>query len=519
MIMENTVRQCNEVFRGGIMDNVFRILLWPIVFCVCVFTFAQEGGGEPVLNNVRKSVIAGAWYPGEPQVLHSTIREYLNAVSVDVIDGDIISLVAPHAGYVYSGQVAAYAYKLLEGKEYEAVVVIGPSHRTYFQGASVYREGGYETPLGVVSIDGALADEIIDGSDMIATVSTAHAQEHSVEIQLPFLQVVLGDFKFVPIVMGSQDRRTCEELADVLYKVIKTRKILVVASSDLSHFHRYDQAVSLDSVMLAHMEKMNSAGLLADLAEGNCEACGGGPVVTAMMYAARQGARGSEVLKYANSGDITGDKRGVVGYAAAVFFRTSAVSEQARSSNVGTTLGLSADEKAVLLGVARAAIRAELSGERMPGTKPHAGALSERRGAFVTLKKRGQLRGCIGSFEARGSLYETVSEMARSAAFHDPRFTPMGTPELEDVTIEISALTPLKKIDTIDEIEVGRHGIYIVRGMYRGVLLPQVATDHRWDKVTFLEETCHKAGLPSGAWQDKETEIYIFSADIFGEGE
>ncbi|MBN2688231.1 MAG: AmmeMemoRadiSam system protein A [Deltaproteobacteria bacterium] len=180
-------------------------------------------------------------------------------------------------------------------------------------------------------------------------------------------------------------------------------------------------------------------------------------------------------------------------------------------------MGLSHDDKARLLEIARKSIESRLSGKSPPVPSGCSPVLSEDRGAFVTLKKNGALRGCIGSFEARGPLYSTVEEMARSAAFHDPRFPPLSADELDEVTIEISALTPLRRIAGIEEIEVGKHGIYIVRGFYRGVLLPQVATEYNWDKVTFLEETCHKAGLQANAWKDKETEIYIFSADIFGE--
>jgi len=192
---------------------------------------------------------------------------------------------------------------------------------------------------------------------------------------------------------------------------------------------------------------------------------------------------------------------------------------QIRKKQAGIESGFSEKDKDSLLEIARKSIECRLAGKDIPEFSTVSGILKEKRGAFVTLKKHGQLRGCIGSFDAKGSLCETIEEMARSAAFNDPRFPPVTEEELDDITIEISALTPLKKIKNSDEIEVGKHGIYIVRGRYRGVLLPQVATDYNWDKVTFLEETCHKAGLPANAWKEKDTEIYIFSADIFGEDE
>lgn len=470
-------------------------------------------------SDIRKSIIAGSWYPGGAAVLKAQIKEFLGNTPTEAVDGKIVALVSPHAGYAYSGQVAAHSYNLIAGKTFDSVIVIGPSHRAYFHGASIYNGGGYETPLGIVTVDTPLADAIIAQSELVSTTADAHAQEHSVEIQLPFLQVVLGDFRFVPIVMGTQDRKTCQALAEAIVAATKDKDVLIVASSDLSHFHGYDHATALDAVALKHIEKMDWQGLLADLDSGACEACGGGPVAVTIMIAQKRGADGAKILKYANSGDVTGDRRGVVGYAAAVFYAKRGAGRSGAETNVGVELGLSNNDKRQLLSIARKSIELRLKGKALPGFSGGSKILNEDRGAFVTLKKHGELRGCIGSFEARGALYKTVEEMALSAAFHDPRFPPLSSDELGEVDIEVSALTPLRRISSIDEIEVGKHGIYIVRGMYRGVLLPQVATQYNWDKITFLEETCHKAGLPGHAWKDDETEIYIFSADIFSERE
>ncbi|MBN2516668.1 MAG: AmmeMemoRadiSam system protein B [Deltaproteobacteria bacterium] len=470
-------------------------------------------------KETRTSIIAGAWYAGSPAVLKSDIEEFMANVPSDPVDGPIVAIVSPHAGYVYSGQVAAYAYKQIQGRTFDTVIIIGPSHRSYFHGASVYNKGGYKTPLGIVPVNIELANTIIALSHAIYHNPDAHSQEHSVEIQLPFLQVILGDFNFVPIVMGSQDRQTCEEVVQAIFTAIQGKNVMIVASTDLSHFHGYDQAVSMDSIVLKHVEKMESEQLLQDLGNGTCEACGGGPMAAAIMLAKKLGADSSKVLKYANSGDVTGDRRGVVGYMSAVFYKRNQGHASDSGNKTGVELGLSAQDKDKLLEIARKSIECKLAGTDIPDFSFVSDMLKEKRGAFVTLKKQGMLRGCIGSFEPRGSLCETVEEVAQSAAFSDPRFPSVRAEELKDLTIEISALTPLRKIKNIDEIEVGKHGIYIVRGLYRGVLLPQVATDHKWDKITFLEETCHKAGLPSHAWKDKETDIYIFSADIFGEKE
>jgi AmmeMemoRadiSam system protein B/AmmeMemoRadiSam system protein A len=467
-------------------------------------------------KEIRKSAIAGTWYPGDPATLAGDIRSYLKKVPAQAIGGPVVGLVSPHAGYVYSGQIAAHGYRLIEGQRYDAVVVIGPSHRTLFHGASVFTSGGYETPLGVVPVDGELAGAILEADPVLNNDRKPHAAEHSVEIQLPFLQVVLGSFAFVPIVMGTQDYRTCEAVADAIFRAAKGKNVLVVGSSDLSHFHTYEKARRLDQAVVDLVQKRDYRGLSRELEDGTCEACGGGPVVTAMLYAEKAGARGVKVLKYANSGDVTGDWRQVVGYLSAVFFRENPGTKGVEKKGAGVDMGLTNDEKKALLRIARTSIEAELGGTKPPASKRQ-GTLDEKRGAFVCLKKRNHLRGCIGFIEAKTPLAKTVEEMSIAAAFRDPRFPPLKKEELKDVQLEISVLTPLRKIADVGEIEVGTHGLYIRKGGCAGLLLPQVATEYGWDRGTFLKETCRKAGLGPDAWRDPETEIYLFSADVFSE--
>ncbi len=272
-------------------------------------------------KEVRKSVIAGSWYPGKPEALRAEIEKYFLAVPDFAPTGEIISLVVPHAGYLYSGQVAAYAYKRICGKQYDAVVVVGPSHRVAFRGVSVYPRGGYETPLGVVPIEDGMAAKIISLSSVVQEIPAAHLQEHSVEIQLPFLQVALGEFPFIPLVMGQQDEVTCRELAESIVKAANGKKILVVGSSDLSHFYNYQKALKLDGIAIKHLEKADAEGLLKSLNDYSAEACGGGPMAVAIMTAKKMGFQKSQVLKYANSGDVTGDKSSVVGYVSALFYQ------------------------------------------------------------------------------------------------------------------------------------------------------------------------------------------------------
>jgi MEMO1 family protein len=273
-------------------------------------------------KDIRKSVIAGTWYPGSPKVLRADIEDFFRHAPDVKIDGSIRGLIVPHAGYVYSGRIAAIAYKIIERETFDAVLVLGPSHRVFFHGVSIYDRGGYETPLGVVPVDMALAHDIMAQSEIISYIPAAHSQEHSIEIQLPFLQAVLGKFRFIPLVMGEQDRDTCENLAESIINAIKGRNILIVGSSDLSHFHSYEKAVKLDSLVIKRVEKMDGRGLLEDLEKNLCEACGGGPAAVTMMVSERLGADRAKLLKYANSGDVTGDRSSVVGYASAVFYKS-----------------------------------------------------------------------------------------------------------------------------------------------------------------------------------------------------
>ncbi|MBN1614359.1 MAG: AmmeMemoRadiSam system protein B [Deltaproteobacteria bacterium] len=275
-----------------------------------------------MLKPIRKPAIAGSWYPGDPVGLRREIQGFFERVKKGDISGQIIGLVVPHAGYVYSGQVAACGYRLMERKSYDTVIIAGPSHRYPFRGVSIYEGGAYETPLGLVPVDEECAAKIIEKSHTVSQALMAHQQEHSLEIQLPFLQVALGDFSFVPILMGDQDEATCEDLAAAIADAGSGRNILIVGSSDLSHFHAYERAVALDGIVLDHMRKMDARGLLRDMDQGICEACGGGPAAVAMMASRRLGADGAKVLEYANSGDVTGDRERVVGYATAVFYRS-----------------------------------------------------------------------------------------------------------------------------------------------------------------------------------------------------
>ena len=469
------------------------------------------------MKEIREPAVAGMFYPDKPDILSRDVKQYLENAKKEKIEGEIVALLSPHAGYMYSGQVAAYAYKLIEGKDLDSVVMIAPSHQALFKGASLYDRGGFRTPLGVVPIDVELSKKLMERRKEIQFLPEAHAQEHSLEVQIPFLQIVSKSFKLVPIVMEPYwSWETCQSLASAIAETVKGKKVLLVASSDLSHYHPYDHAVRLDKIVLNHIERFDPEGLYRDLKENRCEACGGGPIISIMLAAKALGANRGKVLKYLNSGDVTGDRSRVVGYGAAVFYKTIGGTEKMKNEKrVGVDLGLSEQDKKTLHHIARTVIENKARGKSVPEFKVESPILKENRGAFVTINKKGQLRGCIGYIEGHGPLHQTIEEMAEAAAFRDPRFSPVKEKELPELEIEISVLTPLKKITDVNEIQVGKHGIYIKKGWLSGLLLPQVATEYGWDRQTFLEHTCQKAGLPSNAWKEKEIEIYIFSADIF----
>jgi AmmeMemoRadiSam system protein B/AmmeMemoRadiSam system protein A len=455
----------------------------------------------------RSSSHAGTWYPGTEKELKGMIQTFLKNARAKV-HGDIYGLVSPHAGYVYSGPVAAFAYKTLEGMAFDDVIVIGPSHHYGFFGASVDTMSGRETPLGKVDFDLELARKIIKYNKNITHDPSAHTQEHSTEIQIPFLQSILKKFKLIEIVMGTQDFHICEILSEAIVKSIKNKKVLIVASSDLSHYHPQKEAESLDNLVIDAVGKYDPELLFNRLSKDSCEACGGGPIITTMLITKELGATKAKPVVYATSGNITGDYSQVVGYLAVVFYK-------GEEMEVGVDLGFTNEEKAKIKEIAKKSVEAAVKGKELPTFKNIPKKLKEPYGIFVTLNKHGSLRGCIGRIIGDQPLYVSCQMMAKAAALEDPRFPPVTENELKDLEIEISILTPLEEVKNFDDIVVGRDGLYIVKGYYSGLLLPQVAAEYGWSVGEFLEETCHKAGLPSDAYKANDAKVFKFSAEVF----
>ncbi len=471
---------------------------------------------------VRRPAVAGAFYPGDPVELTKMLAGFFSEAKKIPLQGTPMAVIAPHAGYVYSGKTAASVYKQLEGQQYDTVVVIAPSHTVFFQGASVYNGDAYQTPIGVIKIDKESSLEIASIHPSVYLSNKGHTGgsirgEHSLEVQLPFLQQVLGNFNLVAIVMGDQEEPSCRALGEVLASALGERNCLIVASTDLSHFHTEKHARRLDGIIRKAIEDFKPDKLLNVISSGQGEACGGGPVVSAMIAAHKLGGEKVTVTGYTTSGETTGDFSEVVGYLAAMVVGER---KKVRDTVVGTPAKtkpteLTDDEKKYLKELARAAIRARLDDEEFKYDIPESKLLNENRGAFVTLKTRGMLRGCIGLIRAAKPLYKTVIEMAQASAFEDTRFMPLTREEFDDMEIEISALSPLIRVDDIHEIEVGRDGLMIVLDMHSGLLLPQVAVENNWNRLTFLEQTCLKAGLPKNSYKDKAAQVYRFTADVF----
>jgi AmmeMemoRadiSam system protein B/AmmeMemoRadiSam system protein A len=474
-------------------------------------------------ENVRQAAVAGGFYPADPKTLTAMIDDMLAHASPPAINGPILAVVAPHAGYQFSGPVAAYTYAALKGRKFSRVVVIAPSHYEAFDFTSVYEGDAYATPLGVVPVDKAFAKQLVSMSPTIRLSSQGHTPtkegaEHALEVELPWLQRVLGDFELVPVVMGDQSYESSRALGVALAKLIEgkdrgnDKDTLIVASSDLSHYHPYDEAVKIDHKTLNALQAWDYFSMSRNFEARVWEACGGAPIVAAMIAAERMGANQALVLKYANSGDITGDHSRVVGYSADVFLKTQS------GKTVEPQFSLTGHEKNELLALARKSV--EYAVREKKAYEPTASAsevLNEERGAFVTLRKSGELRGCIGYTSAAKPLYMTVRDTSTLAALRDPRFQPVSASELPQLEYEISVLSPLRRVLDVRDIKVGQHGLLMKNGANEGLLLPQVPVEEKWDRQKFLEETCAKAGMRSGCWKDENTDIFMFTAVVFGE--
>jgi len=463
--------------------------------------------------SVREPIMAGQFYPSDKNDLLKEINHFLEQVKLSETKEQIKALIVPHAGYDFSGQTAAYAFKAVQGQEINKVILIGSSHNEYLQGAVIDGNDFWKTPIGNVDLDNDLRDLLIKDSEFFKIDSVPHKPEHSLEVEVPFLQIVLKDFKILPILISHQLKdNELEEISQILSKYID-KKTLVVASSDMSHYPDYENANYADkkiieailtgklSVLKEVIMKIESE----DIANLSVCLCAQKAVELVVRLMEKINDSQVELLQYTNSGGMDiGDPLRVVGYGSFAFIE--------KPSN----FNLNENQKQKLLEIAKTSVEKYVLEGKLSDFNIEDELLNEKLGAFVTLKKNGQLRGCIGSFEPDIPLYQVVSQMAVSAAIKDRRFNPVEKNELNDLEYEISVLSPLKKINSWEEIEIGKHGVQVKKGLNSGVFLPQVAVENNWDLNKFMGELCfQKAGLDWNCWKSDEVDIHIFTADVF----
>jgi len=468
----------------------------------------------------RQPAVAGQFYPGSEGELRSMLKDLFSHAVPSKNIKNVVAVISPHASYVFSGGVAASSFNQIDPtKRYENIFVLGPSHHVAFEGGAIYSKGDFITPLGRVKVNTKLAQELIDKQVIFLSRDDAHSSEHSVEVQLPFLQYRLGrDFSIVPIVLGASTPETCRKIADALRPYFNQKNLFVI-STDFSHYPPYDGAVRADRRTAEAIASRSPENLLKamrsnaqegipNLATSLC----GWPCVLTLLYLVQDDPQVDvTIIQYKNSGDSNyGQKDQVVGY--------YAIAVSLKEKNKAEKFDLNEQEKRTLLQIARRTIEQYVKNhhvDELDATKL-SGDLKAPCGAFVTLQKNDQLRGCIGRFDASEPLYKVVQQMAIAAATQDYRFPQVEPQEIEHLEIEISVLTPMKRVTSPDEIELGRHGIYIKKGMQAGTFLPQVATETGWSREEFLGHCAQdKAGIGWDGWKDAE--IYVYEAKVFGE--
>ncbi|MBN1116628.1 MAG: AmmeMemoRadiSam system protein B [Bacteroidales bacterium] len=473
----------------------------------------------------REAIAAGRFYSAHAEKLEIEIKNMLEEARVKIEEPlpenkDILALIAPHAGYVFSGVVSASAFLQLENLEKrKKIFLIGSSHHTDFNGASVYNTGNYLTPFGKVGVDIEIANALIEKSPVFEFVRAAHAHEHSLEVMLPFIQYFWKDnFEIVPIIISTHRQDTCKQIADVLLPYFKPENLFVI-STDLSHYPNYNDAVKVDKTTveavlsgvpeaLIEQIEINKKLFIPNLATSMC---GWTSVLTLMyMMDSKQNSFFYPIL-YQNSGDAEtfSDKSRVVGYQSMAVYAKQSENK----------FELKEKDKEKLLNLARKSIEYYLNKikRHVPDTKNYSKSLQTACGAFVSVYVNDELRGCIGRIISKSTpLVEVVADVSVSAACFDNRFTSINRSELDKMKIEISVLTPLRRIKTLDELELGKHGIYIKKGVYSGTFLPQVADKHNMTKEEFVGKCSKdKAGIGWDGW--KEAELYTYEAIVFKE--
>jgi AmmeMemoRadiSam system protein B/AmmeMemoRadiSam system protein A len=476
---------------------------------------------------VRPPAVAGQFYPASPETLKAALADLLRDARAPRV-GRPIALVVPHAGYVYSGPIAADAFRQAAGHRYRVVVILGTNHTAPgFRRIGIAPGGGFRTPLGTTPIDQDLVRALLAESPDCTLDGSVHAREHSIEVQLPFVQHLFPEAQIVPAVVGSPDLELCRRFGTALAKILAGREALIVASSDLSHYPSATDAERVDARTLEALVRMDPGALQSTLRASlrlgidnlDTGACGEAPMLAALVAARALGATRGVVISYAHSGrTLVGDSARVVGYGAvALFAGDKAAEARPEEAEVDVArLELRPGDEVQLLSFAREAIRRFLVTETLPLSRGLDPRLGGRQGVFVTLRKAGQLRGCIGSVVPAAPLGQLVGAMALRAAFADPRFPPLALEELPAVELEISLLSPPHRVVSDREIAPGRDGVILEKDGKAAVFLPQVATEQGWGRHELLDNLCFKAGLTDDCWSEGAA-LSVFQARVFRE--
>jgi hypothetical protein len=467
----------------------------------------------------RQPVAAGRFYPADKETLTKDISRLFESCKKSPGNWDVRAIIGPHAGYVYSGKIAAAAYSIISRDSvYKNIFILGSSHVMSFDGASVYNSGDFITPIGKIEVNREIANKLISENKIFNFPTNAHLQEHSLEVQLPFIQYYFKDKPLiVPIIIGTNNENSVKKIAEALRPWFTSENLFII-SSDFSHYPPYKDAIETDNLTAFSIASGNPQTFLNTLKKNSAKQipglstsmCGWTSGLTLLYLAEGNKQLEIKLIDYCNSGDSPyGGKEEVVGYHAIALIEKNQKAESKHEA--GNEFSFTEEEKTQLFEIARNSIRSKLYNNKRIGIdeKTIQEKFKKQMGAFVTLKINGALRGCIGRFISSDPLYEVVQASAISSAFDDPRFSPLTKEEFEKTDIEITVLGPLKKISSSSEIVLGKHGIYIKKDFRSGTMLPQVATENGWTVDEFLGYTSRdKAGLGWDGWKDAELFIY-----------
>jgi AmmeMemoRadiSam system protein B/AmmeMemoRadiSam system protein A len=475
----------------------------------------------PQNKSTDRQPVAAAigFYPSNKDILEKNLSQLFESCKKLPGSLNVRAIISPHAGYVYSGKIAAAAFSAISrDHNYKNIFIIGSSHTMFFNGASVYNTGDYITPMGKLKVNKEIANKLIGENKVFDFPTNAHLQEHSLEVQMPFIQYYFKDLPLiVPIVIGTDNYNTVKKIAEALRPWFTSENLFVI-SSDFSHYPSYNDAVETDKLTAMSIASgdpvtfLNTRRKISEkqIPELVTSMCGWTSGLTLLYLTEGNNQVEFRLIDYCNSGDSPyGEKDRVVGYHAIALIEKG--QEGKIKNELSKEFSFNSEEKSQLLGIARNSIRSMLyeNKKSVLDEKNFPSKFKEPLGAFVTLKINGSLRGCIGRFISSLPLYEVVQESALSSAFEDPRFSPLSREEFERTNIEITVIGPLKKIKTINEIVLGKHGIYIKKDSRSGTMLPQVATENGWTVEEFLGYTSRdKAGIGWDGWKNADIFIY-----------